>query len=91
MYLVLVDLADAVADELQVPFESISLEMLYRGLYHFTRAFAQGKATDIIAYFAAPENRDLGIVKVQRKKVPRLDLSAFPGSPGTPLTNAFSS
>jgi Transposase DDE domain len=91
MYLVLVDLADAVADELQVPFESISLEMLYRGLYHFTRAFSQGKATDIIAYFAAPENRDLGIVKVQRKKVPRLDLSPFPGSPGTPLTNAFSS
>jgi hypothetical protein len=53
MYLVLVDLADAVADELQVPFESISIEMLYRGLYHFTRAFDQGKATDIVAYFAA--------------------------------------
>jgi hypothetical protein len=91
MYLVLVDLADAVADELQVPFESISIEMLYRGLYHFTRAFDQGKATDIVAYFAAPENRDLGIVKGQRKKVPKLDLSPFPGSPGTPLTKAFSS
>jgi len=30
----LIDLADAVADELAVPFDRISLEMLFRGLYH---------------------------------------------------------
>lgn len=91
MYLMLVDLADAVADELKLPFESISLEMLYRGLYHFTRALDQGKATDPVTYFAAPENRDLGLVKRQRKKVPKLDLSPFPGSPQNPLTIAVSS
>ncbi len=34
-YAVLVDLSDAVADELSLPFDSISLEMIYRGLYHF--------------------------------------------------------
>jgi len=34
-YAVLVDLGDAVADEVGVPFEQISLEMLYRGLYPF--------------------------------------------------------
>ena len=34
-YAVLVDLGDAVADELSVPFDRISLEMIYRGLYHF--------------------------------------------------------
>jgi len=31
-YAVLIDLADAVADELAVPFDF--LEMLFRGLYH---------------------------------------------------------
>jgi hypothetical protein len=34
-YAVLVDLGDAVADEVGVPFDSISLEMLHRGMYHF--------------------------------------------------------
>ena len=36
-YAVLVDLGDAVADEVGLPFDRISLEMLYRGLYHFTK------------------------------------------------------
>jgi len=39
-YAVLIDLADAVADELAVPFDRISLEMLFRGLYHFHHASA---------------------------------------------------
>jgi len=39
---VLIDLADAVADELAVPFDRISLEMLFRGLYHFHHAYSQG-------------------------------------------------
>jgi len=43
---VLIDLADAVADELAVPFDRISLEMLFRGLYHFHHAYSQGRATD---------------------------------------------
>jgi len=41
-YAVLIDLADAVADELAVPFDRISLEMLFRGLYHFHHAYSQG-------------------------------------------------
>ena len=35
-YAVLIDLADAVADELSLPFDRISLEMIFRGLYHFS-------------------------------------------------------
>lgn len=86
-YAVLVDLADAVADELTLPFDRISLEMLFRGLYHFNHAYANGKATDPITFFAAPENRDLGIVKTLRKPPQFLDLSPFPA----PLTaTAFS-
>lgn len=77
-YAVLVDLGDAVADELALPFEQISLEMIYRGLYHFTMAHHKGKATDPIKYFADPQNRDLGIIKQQRKPNVKLIIAPFP-------------
>lgn len=77
-YAILVDLGDAVADQLSLPIDSISLEMIYRGLYHFYVARQQGKATAPIEYFAAPENRDLGIVKSQRKPNVKLIVAPFP-------------
>jgi len=77
-YAILVDLGDAVADQLSLPIDSISLEMIYRGLYHFYVARQQGKATDPREYFAAPENRDLGIVKSQRKPNVKLIVAPFP-------------
>lgn len=76
-YAVLVDLGDAVADELSLPFDRISLEMIYRGLYHFSVAYDKGNADDPIKYFAAPENQDLGVVKSLRKPVTKLDLAPF--------------
>lgn len=77
-YAVLVDLGDAVADELSLPFDRISLEMIYRGLYHFSVAYDKGNANDPIKYFAAKENQDLGVVKILRKPVSKLDFSPFP-------------
>ena len=77
-YVVLVDLGDAVADAMSLPFERISLEMLHRGFYHFIQAFNQGKASDPVAYFAAPQNQDLGIVKPIRKPILKLDLAPYP-------------
>ena len=77
-YALLVDLGDAVADRIGVPFERISLEMLLRGLYHFSRAYSRGLAADPVAYFADPANQDLGVVKALRKPISRLDLSPFP-------------
>jgi hypothetical protein len=65
LYGVLVDLSDAVAEELDEPLDALSLEMVYRGLYHFTVAFQAGTATDPVAYLAAQP--DLGIVKRRRK------------------------
>lgn len=65
LYGVLVDLSDAVAAELGQPLDAISLEMAYRGLYHFTGAFQRGEAADPVAYLAAQP--DLGIVKRRRK------------------------
>jgi hypothetical protein len=67
-FAVLVDLGDAVAEELMLPFDRISLEMVFRGLYHFIQAYNRGEATDPVKYFAAPENQDLGVVKRLRKK-----------------------
>lgn len=77
-YAVLVDLGDAVADELSLPFDRISLEMIYRGLYHFSVAYDKGKADDPVKYFAATENQDLGVVKSIRKPVSKLNLTPFP-------------
>ncbi len=75
-FALLVDLGDAVAEELTLPFDRISLEMVFRGLYHFTQAHQRGEATDPIKYLSAPENRDLGVVKRLRKKpLPDLALS----------------
>jgi hypothetical protein len=78
-YAVLVDMADTIADEVGIPFEQISLEMLYRGLYHFTVALNGGKATHWLPYFIAPENQDLRVIKIRKTEAP-LDLSPFPKS-----------
>ena len=77
-YTVLVDLGDAVADEVSLPFDRISLEMIYRGLYHFYVAHHKGLATEPVKYFAAPENKDLGIVKSIRKQFKKLIIDPFP-------------
>ena len=63
-YAVLVDLSDAVAQELDLAFDRVSMEMVYRGLYHYTVAAARGEATDPVTYLAAQP--DLGIVKRTR-------------------------
>nr|MDJ0591861.1 hypothetical protein [Pleurocapsa sp. MO_226.B13] len=58
--------------------DRISLEMIYRGLYHFSVAHHKGLADDPLKYFTAPENQDLGIVKSIRKPPIRLILAPFP-------------
>jgi hypothetical protein len=82
----LLDIADAVADQWQVPTESISIEMLFRGFYHFHQAKAQGYPADLIAYFTDPNNADLNIVKSipQFSRKPPLDLSPYAGLTAVP-------
>lgn len=78
-YAVLVDLGDAVADELSLPFDRISLEMIYRGLYYFHGASTRGEAHDPVKYFAHPDiQKCLGIVKRQRKRNQKLIIAPFP-------------
>jgi len=79
LYAVLIDLTDAVAEALRKPFQDISIEMVYRGLYHFTQARHRNMADDPVAYLATKAKR-LGIVKRKRKQ------NAWLGTPFT-LTN----
>ena len=77
------DLGVAVAEELEILFEQISLEMIYRGMYHFYVAYQKELAFDPVEYFAEPPNGDLGIVKRARK--PRNWLvSPFPAKMRSP-------
>lgn len=76
LYGTLIDLSDAVAEELSVPLDQISVEMVYRSLYHFSVAYHQGKASDLVAYLAA--QTDLGIVKRRRKYRERARLDRIP-------------
>ena len=69
LYAVLVDLTDAIAEELNQPFAALSLEMVYRSVYFFTTAYQRGEATDPVAYLAA-EAKLLGILKRKRKTKP---------------------
>jgi hypothetical protein len=66
LYAALVDLTDAVADKLGLPYRDVSLEMVYRGLYHFTQAYHRGAATEVVAYLAA-HAKLLGLLKRKRR------------------------
>jgi len=81
-FAVLVDLGDAVAEELMLPFDRISLEMVFRSLYYFIQAYNKGEATDPVKYLAAPENQDLGVVKRLRKKPDHVSTDALLSSVG---------
>jgi transposase len=63
LYAVLVDLTDAVAERLAVPYDAVSLEMVFRSLYHYTQARQRGETDDVVSYLARPDNRDLGVLK----------------------------
>jgi hypothetical protein len=66
LYAVLVDFTDEVAQALHLPFQTLSLEMVFRALYHFSQAYHRGEATDPVAYLVQ-HAKLLGIVKRKRK------------------------
>jgi len=77
LYALLVDLADAVAGAADVVFDAISIEMVFRGLYHFTQAYHRGAASDPVRYLAQ-HARDLAILKRKRKFA---EVAAAPAGP----------
>ena len=66
-YAVLNDLCSQVAVALNQPKERISIEMVFRGLYHFARAFMRGDTNDVVNYLAE-HYMLLGLVKAERKR-----------------------
>lgn len=69
LYGLLIDLSDAVADELNVLFDAISVEMVFRGVYHFTLAYQRGAAVEPVVYLAT-HAKELAILKRERKAKP---------------------
>ena len=78
-YAVLMELCTDVAVALRQPLERISVEMVFRSLYHYSRARQQGRATELIAYLVQ-FHQSFGLLKTLRKRhrmrtYPRLDNS----------------
>jgi len=65
LYAVLVDLTDSVAEALEQPFDAISMEMVFRGLYYAAQACHHDPTTDVVIYLAA-HAKLLGIIKRPR-------------------------
>jgi hypothetical protein len=67
LYAVLIDLVDAVAEKLKQPFSAVSVEMVFRGLYHYAQAYQQDQTLEVVEYLAS-KAKDLGILKRKRRK-----------------------
>lgn len=66
-YGVLNDLCDEVAAALEQPIEKISVEMVFRSLYHYAQACVRDATTQLIPYFVE-HAQSLGLVKATRKR-----------------------
>ncbi len=66
-YAVLNQLCTEVAVALSQPRERISSEMVFRGLYHFSRALLRGEHRDVVNYLVA-HHQLLGLIKATRKR-----------------------
>jgi hypothetical protein len=67
VYSILIDLSDEVAELLDLPFESLSVEMTYRSMYYYVKAVERGES-DSFPHFLQQNAKHLGIVKRKRKK-----------------------
>lgn len=66
-YALLNQLCAEVALTLQQPLERISMEMVFRGLYHYAQARHRGNLSTVVAFLCQHHKR-LGIVKATRKR-----------------------
>jgi hypothetical protein len=66
-YAVLVTICQQVAQVLGEPLERISVEMVFRALYHYSRAVQRGEGDDLVS-FLVEHAKLLGLVKRRRKQ-----------------------
>jgi hypothetical protein len=86
-YALINDICADVAVAMNQPLEAISVEMVFRGLYHFNTFFQRGEASNFIDFLSS-NAKVLGILKAQRPKHRLRDSnSSVPGLPlPTPLS-----
>ena len=65
-YAVLVTICQQVTQALGEPLERLSVEMVFRAFYHYSRAVQHGESNHLVS-FLAEHAKLLGIVKRQRK------------------------
>ena len=82
VYTVLIDLCDEVAGLLKLPFERISVEMVFRSTYYYAKAVERGDTRSMPQYLA-DRSTELGIVKRRRKN----ETSVFESWPLTIASN----
>lgn len=75
-YAVLIDLCAEVAVALRQPLERISVEMVFRCLYHFSRARQQGRADELLP-FLVQFHQSFGLVKAQRQRHRRIQAQSL--------------
>lgn len=66
-YAVLTDLCEQVAEALDQPLEKISVEMVFRSLYHFARAIDLGENPKLVPFLVL-HAKLFGLVKADRKR-----------------------
>jgi Transposase DDE domain len=65
-YAVLLTICQQVAQVLEEPLERISVEMVFRALYHYSRAVERGECDDLVS-FLVEHAKFLGLIKRWRK------------------------
>jgi len=71
LYGVLVDLTDEVAARSQRPLGAVSVEMVFRALYHYTQAVQKQPGLDLISYLVS-KAAELDLVKARWRAPPPL-------------------
>ena len=66
-YAVLVELCGEVSQALKQPVEKISVEMVFRSMYHYSRAVERGDNSTAVEYLVA-HAKLFGLVKAERKR-----------------------
>jgi hypothetical protein len=66
-YLVLLNVCQQVGQSLNEPLEHISVEMVFRAFYHYSRALMRGETTELVPYLVH-HAKLLGLVKRRRKR-----------------------
>jgi hypothetical protein len=66
-YLVLLQVCQQVAQSLNEPLERISVEMVFRAFYHYSRALLRDEAVKLVPYLVQ-QAKLLGLVKRRRQR-----------------------